>query len=228
MATMSRKTPSGSVNKHVWYRGRCTSCGYETPRAPSGADAIIADAPIELWRSNACNERLVTLTDGAGLDVVTRTGYTFRSAVLAGRYLRIYYVFCLKCGHRYRHQYMGLRFAGAYFWWSWTVSAVAIAVPTFMAARHPLAGALWALHAGPIGGGAVIGLADVAARLYYRCAYPARARKFNLGQCPHCASKRKAYPGIYRGDLPCPGCGCRAMKLDRVDSGARQSDTPGA
>lgn len=212
------------MRSEMWFQGRCDSCGFESEKVRADCAGLIVDELSRDPSLDSPHERMVSLLGDSESETVRRHRYTFLSAVLAGRYVRVDQLVCCKCGHFYQQHFLGLRL-GAWFWWIWALLAIPFGIVIFQNVPGTMASAgrvFFTLFFGFIFAGATIAVADGVAFAYFRCRYPTRARRFGgPKRCPTCGSKNSAYVVLFRGALPCPGCGKRTMKINSEKREAR-------
>lgn len=93
------------------YRAHCQNCDFASAETVGGVPALILDAQSDDPDVDLTNPRLIRLHDSRARETIGRNGYSFISATLTGRYLRVSEVFCTKCGQLYQIRSLAPAFA---------------------------------------------------------------------------------------------------------------------
>lgn len=208
------------------YHAHCRNCNYVSSRTVGGVPALILDAPSDDADADPQWPQLILLDDLRGRETIARIGYTFISATLHGRYLRIREFFCAECGRLYQQRSLAPAFA-QFIWPLWAVLAIPFMVLVFLISPNMILGIGNGLLFGMMAGGASLAVLDPAYRMYLRWRYPQRTSEFETkSSCPACGSKSKVAPGLYQGTIRCPECKMKTMTIESVET-ARAAEPSG-
>ena len=200
------------------YHAHCQNCDYTSSETVGGVPALILDTPSDDPDADPEDPRLILLDDLQGRATIARSGYTFTSATLTGRYLRIRDFFCVKCGCLYQQRALAPAFAQL-FWHLWVIVALPFVVFFFLISPDIIRGIVNGLFFGFMAGGASLALLDPLYRMYLRWRYSSCRSAFETkAGCPACGSKSKAIPGLYQGTIRCPKCKMETMRIKAVDT----------
>ena len=195
----------------VIFQGQCSFCGYKSPMISDGnCGAVIVDDSciIENYDSHPNDDRIVVLAHPIEQHIIEKYGFTYTSATLQGRYLRLQDCFCKSCGHVYETRKLGS--ATLIFGCLPPILiAVVLGIVTGVSRSSILDGLFGAFFAGLVSWWTIDWLVGV----YVRFRYIERSREFHISRdCPKCGSRRTATGGV----LPCPACHQRSMNVKAI------------
>ncbi len=206
-------------------QARCNCCDYASEVFPAQYGAIFvdlpsADSPAPLVAGAAIfdassrhsfakqsDPQLVVLAHPIESAILKKTGYSWTTLAIAGRYVLVRRVACLDCGTLF--DVKRLKCPSALGCQTGCISGIVLAV---------VVGLWWRNFWLGVGTACVVGLGctaviDAAGWLYTGVVFRARARALDgPWNCPHCGLGR--YAGAERRiTFPCPQCSAHSMQI---------------
>jgi predicted Zn-ribbon and HTH transcriptional regulator len=194
------------------HQAMCAECGYESSHFEDCGLAVILDDHSPSYFADPENRQIVVLGHPLEDSILQEIGFTYQSASLQGRMMKVTPVVCQDCGTIYqiRRVFSGDNAIGlSGCLWVLVISAIIGITVGWMRQSILLGlGTIW------LGAGLIFGLIDFSIDRFVRWRFKKRVKEFDRSSgCPECSSKRYATSTMFWRRLPCIACGKKAVRI---------------